>query len=252
MKILYFTATGNSLYIAKRLGGELISIPQAVKAGKYEFSDDKIGFVFPVYWITVPLYIEQFLREVKLNSNYIFAILTYGMVDGAAPGHLLKIAAECGIEFSYINSLKMVDNYLPNFNMKNQIENEPKKQIEQHLNTLISDINNSKRQLTAPSYLDKLMSAVMHKSSEAAIGAGLAKNFRVEDTCNQCGICAIVCPLDNIKVDNAMPQFGTRCMSCLACTHNCPKNSIRLKNERSKVRFRNRNVTLKEIAEANK
>jgi ferredoxin len=252
MKILYFTATGNSLYIAKRLGGELISIPHSVKAENYEFSDDKIGFVFPVYWIAVPLYIEQFLRKVKLNSNYIFAILTYGMVDGAAPGHLLKIAAECGINFAYINSLKMVDNYLPNFDMKNQIANESKKQIEKHLNAIISDIKNSKKQISAPSYLDKLMSAVMHKSSEAAIGAGLAKNFRVEETCNHCGTCAMVCPLDNIKNDNARPQFGTRCMSCLACTHNCPKNSIRLKNERSKVRYRNRHVTLKEITDANK
>ncbi|SPW87228.1 Uncharacterised protein [Enterococcus faecium] len=31
MTILYFTATGNSLYVAKRLGGKLISIPQMIK-----------------------------------------------------------------------------------------------------------------------------------------------------------------------------------------------------------------------------
>ncbi len=28
MKILYFTATGNCLHVAKQLGGELLSIPQ--------------------------------------------------------------------------------------------------------------------------------------------------------------------------------------------------------------------------------
>lgn len=28
MKIFYFTATGNSLAVAKKIGGELISIPQ--------------------------------------------------------------------------------------------------------------------------------------------------------------------------------------------------------------------------------
>lgn len=49
MKILYFTATGNNLYIAKRLGGELYSIPKLIKEGKYEFEDEKIGIVFPAY-----------------------------------------------------------------------------------------------------------------------------------------------------------------------------------------------------------
>ncbi len=36
MKILYFSATGNSLYVAKCLGGELLSILQMVKQGKIE------------------------------------------------------------------------------------------------------------------------------------------------------------------------------------------------------------------------
>lgn len=43
MKILYFTATGNSLYIAKSIGGELYSIPKMVKEGTSEFTDKKIG-----------------------------------------------------------------------------------------------------------------------------------------------------------------------------------------------------------------
>lgn len=37
MKILYFTATGNSLYVAKRLGGECYSIPKLMKEGQFEF-----------------------------------------------------------------------------------------------------------------------------------------------------------------------------------------------------------------------
>ena len=47
MKIFYFTATGNSLAVAKKLGGELISIPQV--KGKHTFRDDVIGVVFPTY-----------------------------------------------------------------------------------------------------------------------------------------------------------------------------------------------------------
>lgn len=31
MTICYFTATGNSLYVAKRIGGTLLSIPKLMK-----------------------------------------------------------------------------------------------------------------------------------------------------------------------------------------------------------------------------
>ncbi|MFT8343029.1 MAG: hypothetical protein ABF652_16605 [Clostridium beijerinckii] len=49
MKILYFTATGNSLYIAKSLGSDYYSIPKLIKEGKYDLEDEKIGIVFPIY-----------------------------------------------------------------------------------------------------------------------------------------------------------------------------------------------------------
>jgi NAD-dependent dihydropyrimidine dehydrogenase PreA subunit len=59
-----------------------------------------------------------------------------------------------------------------------------------------------------------------------------------------------VCPVNNIKVDKK-PLFMNNCQRCLACTNNCPHNSIRVNNEKSKTRFINQNVTLKEIINAN-
>jgi len=41
MKIFYFTATGNSLYIVKRIGGELCSIPQMLKVRELIHKDFK-------------------------------------------------------------------------------------------------------------------------------------------------------------------------------------------------------------------
>jgi len=96
MLVLYFTATGNSLYVAKRIGGELYSIPKAIKTGNYCFSDEKIGLVFPIYGLCVPAFIEEFLHKVKLDSSYIFAVMSYGFYDGGAANHLLEIANQCG------------------------------------------------------------------------------------------------------------------------------------------------------------
>jgi Protein involved in ribonucleotide reduction len=61
MKVFYFTATGNSLYVAKRIGGKLYSIPQMIKEHKYEFEDDAIGFVFPCYVFGLPRLVRDFV-----------------------------------------------------------------------------------------------------------------------------------------------------------------------------------------------
>ena len=252
MKLLYFTATGNSLYVAKRLGGELYSIPQLIKGNHYEFATQKIGIIFPIYYWSVPEHIEKFLSKVKLSSNYIFAIMSYGFIHTGEASHLLEIGRTNDIKFSYINTIKMIDNHLLGFSMEKQKQNEHKKQIDTNLNSIISDIKNSKEWIIQDSCLEKVMTKGVLKLHPHKVGSGYVKRFNVEDTCTQCGICAKVCPTDNIKVNNTKPEFSNHCCSCVACTQNCPQNSIRFKGERDKTRFRNQHITLKEIIEANK
>ena len=250
MITLYFTATGNCLYVAKRIGGELVSIPQAIKEGRYEFRDEKIGLVLPVYWAMIPKYAENFIRKVKFDSPYIFAVLTFGMIAASASAHLIKIGNDCGIKFSYINKLKMVDNYLPVFEMQKQIAGEPAKRVEQHLDAIVFDVSNSKKKIPGSTFVDNWMLSAMSKRE--LIGAGVTKDYLVEDSCNGCGTCVQVCPMKNVQMDGKKPVFGNHCMTCLACTHNCPQNSIRLKGEKSKIRFRNQHIPLKEIVNSNK
>ena len=252
MKLFYFTSTGNNLYIAKRLGGELYSIPQVMKEGNYDFKDEKIGIIFPIYNWSVPVNVEDFLAKAKLESPYIFAIMSYGFTGGGATSHLLDIGKRNGIEFSYINSIKMVDNYVLGFSMEKQIKGEPKKEIEKHLEKIILDIAHSKKWINKNSYIEGVMTKRMIKVNPHKIGVGITNKINVEDTCTTCGICAKVCPTDNILVNHAKPEFSNHCCSCLACTQNCPQNAIRIKGEKDKTRFRNQHIPLKEIINANK
>ena len=48
MTICYFTASGNSLYVARRIGGNLLSIPKLMRQDKIEIEDDAVGIVCPV------------------------------------------------------------------------------------------------------------------------------------------------------------------------------------------------------------
>ena len=79
--ILYFTATGNCLYVARQLAGEnaeLLSILQLVKQGRYAFEADEIGIVYPIYGHMPPNMVREFIKKARLKAAYKFAVLTYG------------------------------------------------------------------------------------------------------------------------------------------------------------------------------
>ena len=78
MKILYFTSTGNNLYIARNLGGVLLSIPQLVNDNILDIEDDVVGIVFPVYYATSPKMLREYLKKVNIATDYLFLIASYG------------------------------------------------------------------------------------------------------------------------------------------------------------------------------
>ncbi len=251
MKLLYFSATGNSMAVCKRLGGEMISIPQSVKENEYMYEDDVIGVVFPLYCLNPPKMVRKFLQKAKFNTDYLFAIATYGNGAGAAMENLQKFAGIYGYQFDYLNTLLMVDNFLPVFEMDAERTRLPQKNVEEHLAAIIADINIRKKYVPKAALKDKALSALCVPMMKNQDKGKAAVKFLVNEACIRCGVCAEVCPAGNISVTEQV-MFGVQCESCYACIHACPQNAIHLKNEKSAARFRNPDVCLEELIAANR
>lgn len=250
MITFYFSATGNSLYVAKRIGGELLSIPQMLKVGKCEFEDEVIGFVFPCYGFGLPRMVVDFLQKSKFKAEYVFAIMTYGNKAASGLKHMEKVGSEAGIHFDYTNEILMVDNYLPLFKIEDQLKKENSKKIEENLDQIVSDIESRRRKLTRKGVVSAVFSKLIHDLfAKKQFDAG-DKKFVIQNNCNSCKVCEKVCPKANIKI-GVKPEFLHRCDGCYACIHHCPQNAIHLKSERSNARFINRNVKLQELIDAN-
>jgi ferredoxin len=251
MTVFYFTATGNSLAVAKRIcsnvEGKLVSIPQIVNSDNLHYKDDAIGIVFPIYGFSAPKIVRRFLDKAKLEADYTFAIGTYGNLPGATMPNVQKLAQNNGYRFDYTNTLLMVDNYLPMFEMEDQAEKLPAKKTDENLAKIVDDIAGRRHAQAGASLALKAFTALLNTVHSFD---SISKKYTVNNDCNKCGTCAKVCPVKNITITDKV-CFGDNCQACFACLHNCPKNALHIKGERSEKRWRNPEVSLKEIIDAN-
>lgn len=252
MTICYFTATGNSLYVARRIGGTLLSIPQLMRQDTIEIMDDAVGIIAPCYAGEMPMMVREFMTRASIQTDYFFFVYTYGMGVGEAFAHVKQICDEKGMDLSYINSVQMVDNYLPGFEMRKQIDTLPKKDVEGQIAQLLNDIANRKTTDVRITPAVKAKMAMFEKMlAKRILRKDTATKYLINDECIHCGICAKVCPSNNITVTEDGVSFFDRCEVCYACLHNCPHNALHMREERSEVRYRNDQISLKDIIESN-
>lgn len=250
MTVFYFTGTGNSLYVAKRLGGTRLSIPRVLQEKKTYFEDDAIGVVFPCYGFGAPKIVDRFMKTVTLNARYYFAVMTYGNIPGGTLWNFSRTAKKRGVSFHYADRVLMVDNYSPVYNIETQIARIPEKRIEETLSRVIENVRRRATGAPKETLFEKAVSRFFHPIANLGMTGACDIIFRVTDACDGCGICKRICPGGNILM-RARPRYLHRCEGCFGCIMACPKNAIRAAFERNDCRFINDNVTVKELIEAN-
>lgn len=255
MTIFYFTSTGNCLAVAKKIlsyeaSGMLISIAQVIDSPKLDYKDDAIGIIFPIYGWGMPKMVKKFCETAKLKADYIFAIGTYGNLPGACMTNVQKLAKQNGYKIDYTESLLMVDNYLPGFDINKEIEKLPQKNPDENLARIAADVAARKPKIAAASLGWRVTTAAIQFGSDHFISGKQGQKYIVDEKCTNCGTCAKICPSGNINVTDKV-KFADKCEGCLGCVHLCPKNAIHLKNEKSNIRWLHPDVSLAEMIKAN-
>ena len=251
--VFYFTATGNSLYVAKKLDENPISIPQILKKSSLNFTDKSIGIVFPIYAGRAPKIVLDFLKKSTIKTDYLYFIGTYGNCDSAI---CETVPAECeklGIRIDYMNTVSMVDNYLPVFDMEQEVKAD--KGTAKKIDEIIADISSKKKSIPDVDPKGRKLAKQVWKMEKLRLMVNNGSQLKIKaNTCIGCGICQKVCPIDNIVISSGIAvRKNAKCEYCLACAHNCPQKAITIKRgeKNPNARYRNENITLDEIIKAN-
>jgi ferredoxin len=247
--IYYFSGTGNSLVvardIAKKTNGKLISMPSLIKEESIRTEADVIGLVFPVYYATndcgIPLIVGRFVEKLEnIGSKYIFAVCTCGYMPGMTIENLKKAVA--------LRGGKLAGGFTVRMSNKNRTERKQQKLLikrKKKVEAICEYVNARKegrfetrgllrkillaplRSIEKPIFLyryKKLSKTSNHSFSELIPLAD--RSFRTNENCNGCGICAKVCPVNNIKMVDNRPVWQHHCETCYGCYGWCPQEAI--------------------------
>jgi len=231
--ILYFSGTGNSEYAAKRIGkavgDEVVSLFEKIR--KNDFSEMHAQrpwvFVVPTYAWRIPHIVRKWIENTAFTGNHdMYFVMTCGGSIGNAGRYLKKLCTKKKMNYKGCMGITMPENYIALFATPTK---EEALQIIERAEPVIDQTircikNGDAFPQTEVSFQDNMNSGIVNDLFYPIIVH--AKKFYVASECISCGKCANVCPLDNIRIQQGRPVWGTACTHCMACISHCPTEAI--------------------------
>ncbi len=256
--IYYFTGTGNALWTAEKIAEELgstelraIAAGQTAETGKMY---NTAGVVFPVYMHRVPHIVARFIKDLP-ETPYLYAAAVNAGDTGIVFSHFKKIIGGRENTLSAGFSIVTPSNYLP---FGESVQGEKRELLLRTAAAKIKRISTIIKERRgffdreASFFHTRVFPGIMYTAGYKYIPY-LDKKFTVDSSCDSCGICERICPVENITLVNGKPVWNGGCEMCFACINNCPQEAIQYgKKTEGLKRYRNPDISISKIIKQKK
>ncbi len=274
--IFYFSGTGNSLYVAKKMkdhikDAQLYPIVSLMDCDQITPVEQRLVIIFPVYALTVPLIVRSFLSKLNFkHTKYIAVVATrlgvyfndFHRIDKLLKKKQMKVDAYYLINMPN-NDIKIKDYKVLSQEDFDTLEKEVDEQIEEIAHNLLL---NKKHRIKDENYIipmtfgdmrDGIIWYIVPKLMTFSKWIGGVNYFYVKDYCNGCGLCEKVCLSGKLNIHEKEPVWHKKvlCHMCYACINYCPKEAIQISSipglksySEDNERYHNPHIEHQEIA----
>ncbi len=252
--IFYFTGTGNSLAVARKLAksigdAEVIAITTALREEKIELNYESIGLVLPVYYYSPPNMVKEFIKKLNFSkTHYVYVVCTYGGMYGGVFNVLSECIKNSGGKLNAGFSIWMSGNYIVEYGAFPVAIRKIQSGWERRRVRIIAENVLAKRNIEFPkgNFITKHYENYAHDKVKK-FGA-MSVNFHENGSCTGCEVCRKICPSGNILIKDRKPIWGTNCEQCMACIQWCPQKAIEYgKVTQKRKRYRHRDIILNDM-----
>lgn len=232
--ILYFSATGNTRFLAtelaKKLDDECVDLLSRIKKGDYSEIRSEKPFVVcaPVYICEMPRFLSKYLKKAQLTGSRRVYFISNSAGYSGITGYLAKkLFRRKKMEFMGYSELVMPRNYYIGHYPVQSSEEIRRRILSSYskLDDIAATIRNGGRLKARYIFLFEKVITLPFNPVWAKYKMP-TKDFFANEKCVGCGKCEKVCPLNNISITDKKPLWGTSCTHCMACIGNCPTDAI--------------------------
>jgi len=240
--ILYFSATGNTSYVASlfkkelskyNVGCEIIEIDKCKN-----FKDDFDIFILgsPIHCETYPNYfVDYIMSHLKVGKGRkVLIYSTQAAEAGVGPNILGDKLSKIGFRIYGQICFRMPNNYYLTF-FPPTPEKVAKSYIHEttlRIEGVVKNFLEGKRTTYSAKKINIALAKVTYPLFASYSFKWAKKKLEVDDSlCTRCKKCVINCPTNNIKIVDNNIYFNNNCISCVRCLHNCPFNAFLYKGK---------------------
>jgi len=230
--IIYFSPTGNTKYLMKKLAALLKIDNSNIHQLEYTKYDDlknnkHLIIMYPIHGFNPPRTVNRFVKNLPESLYDKISLLAVGCnnlwLNEAVSTNLRKVLIRKNYQLFIDEILSMPLTFVLDF--PKEAKEKSIKEASEKIVELSERIMNGESSNRTVKLKSKIIHTIGKLEDPAARLFGL--ELHAKKNCTSCSICWNSCPENNIKKGkNNRPKFGFSCSMCMRCIYNCPEKAI--------------------------